>query len=187
MRLASRYTNTAIALHWIVAVAILVNLALGQFADDLPEAWQRPGIDTHKSIGLTVLGLAILRLLWRLTHRPPALPAEYRPWEKWAAHAVHWTLYGLIFLVPFTGWMHDSAWKGAPAHPLKIFWVIPWFRLGAIEHLDPAKKEQLHALYFQVHQSLAYVLAAVFVVHVAGALKHQFFDRSAELQRMLPN
>ncbi len=184
MQLPQRYTGPAIVLHWLIAAMILVNLVLGQFADSLPDSWVRPVVDTHKSIGLTVLGLAILRLLWRLTHPPPAFPPAYRRWERLAAHAAHYALYALIFLVPFTGWLHDSAWKGAAQHPLRIFWVIPWFRIGALQSLPAAEKDHAHALLFQLHQALAYVLVAIFVVHVAGALKHQFLDREPELQRM---
>ncbi len=186
MTLPARYTLPAIVLHWVIAVFILANIAIGLLAGDLPDAWQRPFIDTHKSIGLTVLGLAILRLLWRLTHKPPAMPSTYRPWERRAAHAAHWALYALIFAVPFTGWLHDSAWKGGPTHPLKIWWVIPWFRFHSLQALPPAEQDKLHAFYFQIHESLAYLLLAIFVVHVAGALKHQFLDGEPELQRMLP-
>jgi cytochrome b561 len=183
---SSRYTGPAIILHWVVAALMIGNVVLVWSTDLVPDSSIRPMIDTHKSIGLTVLGLAILRLLWRLTHTPPPLPAGYAAWEHKAAHAAHWVLYFLIFALPLSGWMHDSAWKGAPEHPLNIFWVIPWFRIGALANLDPATKEQMHTLLFQVHSSLAYVLYAMVVVHVAGALKHQFLDRSPELQRMLP-
>jgi len=91
-----------------------------------------------------------------------------------------------MFLIPLTGWIHDSAWKGAPTHPLNLFWVIPWFRFGFIENLAPATKEQLHTVFFQIHAALAYVLYAVVALHIAGALKHQFVDREPELQRMFP-
>ncbi len=180
-----RYTRPAIILHWTIAVLIACNLAGGLLFDSLPKTMLRPAIDMHKSFGITVLGLAILRLLWRATHTPPPLPA-YPAWERRTAHAVHWLLYGLIFLVPFSGWLHDSAWKGAPEHPMKLFWIIPWFRIGPIEHLDPASKEWWHSALFAVHSYLAYALLAAFVLHVAGALKHQFLEGKPELQRMWP-
>jgi cytochrome b561 len=181
-----RYTKLAMVFHWLIAAFIIVNLCLVWFVDDMPKTDQRTMIDLHKSIGITVLGLAILRLLWRFANPPPAYPPSYKPWERHAAHAAHWVLYGLIFLLPLTGWIHDSAWKGAPTHPLNLFWVIPWFRIGAIANQDPATKDQIHSLFFQFHAALAYVLYAVFAVHVAGALKHQFFDKQREFQRMLP-
>ena len=96
----TRYTRTAIVLHWLIAILILVNVALGWFGEDLPEAWVRPAIDTHKSIGITVLGLALMRLLWRFTHPAPPLPASYPRWEKVGAHLAHALLYVLILAIP---------------------------------------------------------------------------------------
>ncbi len=180
-----RYTRPAIILHWTIAVLIACNLTGGLLFDSLPKGVLRPAIDMHKSVGITVLGLAILRLLWRATHTPPPMP-PYADWERRTAHAVHWLLYGFIFLVPFSGWLHDSAWKGAPEHPMKLFWLIPWFRIGPIEHLDPASKEWWHSALFVVHSYLAYALLAAFLLHVAGALKHQFLEGKPELQRMWP-
>jgi cytochrome b561 len=183
---SQRYTRAAIFFHWAVAALIATNLLIGFTFDYLPKNDLRPMIDAHKSFGITVLGLAIMRLLWRATHEPPPIP-PYAEWERRTAHAVHWLLYGFIFLVPLSGWLHDSAWKGAPEHPMRLFWVIPWFRIGAIEHLDPATKEHWHSVLFTIHGTLAYALAAAFVLHVAGALKHQFLEGKPELQRMWPS
>ncbi len=175
------------ALHWLVAVLIAVNVALVWTVDLMPEDWVRPFIDTHKSIGITVLGLALMRLLWRAAHPPPPFPRGYRPWERRAAHAAHGLLYALMLALPVSGWMHDSAWKAAPAHPMRLFWLLPWPRIGWIEDMaDPAAKERLHELFFSVHASLALALYGLVALHVAGALKHQFLDRETELQRMLP-
>ena len=182
---SARYTTAAIMLHWAIAALIAANLLLAWSFGLVPENGLRTLIDIHKSIGITVLGLAILRVLWRATHTPPPL-AACRPWERIAAHAVHRMLYGLIFLLPISGWMHDSAWKGANSHPMKLFFVIPWFRIGTIEHIDPMSKEYWHSLLFTVHVSLAYVLYGMIIAHVAGALKHQFLDGKPELQRMWP-
>ena len=179
-----RYSRPAIVLHWIIAVLLVGNLIGGLCFDYLPKSIFRPVLDAHKSFGLTVLGLAILRLLWRFFRQPPAMPAEYKPWEKKASHAMHWALYVMIFLVPLSGWVHDSAWKDAAGHPLNLFWVIPFFRIGFIQNMDPAAKESLHNLSFSIHQSLAYLVAAMVAVHVIGALKHQFIDKAPELQRM---
>jgi len=109
MRIDQRYTLPAIWLHWIVAALILVNIALGLTADFFPDAWVRTVIDTHKSVGISVLGLAILRLAWRLSHNPPPLPATYPSFERTFAHLVHILLYVAIFALPLTGWAHDSA------------------------------------------------------------------------------
>jgi cytochrome b561 len=183
--MGDRYSRPAIILHWLIAAGIVANILLIWSTNLVSDEAERPLIDTHKSIGITVLGLAILRLLWRIGHKPPPLP-PYTVWERQLSRAVHWSLYALMFIMPLSGWAHDSAWKAAAQHPLKLFFVIPWFRWGAIQNLDPATKESLHSLFGAIHTSFSYVLYALFVVHVAGALKHQFIDRQPSLERMLP-
>jgi cytochrome b561 len=173
-------------LHWTIAILIGINLVLVWFADKWPPGWVRPAIDTHKSIGITVLGLAVMRLFWRWANPAPPLPADYPRWERRAAHAAHIALYLLIFAIPLSGWLHDSAWKDAPAHPMKLFWLVPWPRIPQIAHLAPVPKEHFHDALYAVHKYLAYVLYALFTLHVVGALKHQWLDKEPELQRMLP-
>ncbi len=182
--LPARYTRVAMALHWLIAVLLVVNVLLALTADSWPEAWVRPVIDTHKSIGITVLGLVLLRLLWRASHAPPPLPADYAPWERRVAHLAHWLLYGLMLALPISGWMHDSAWKDAASHPMQLFWTIPWPRIGAIMALDPAQKELLHSQFFTLHEWLAYALYALVALHIGAALKHQWIDKHPELKRM---
>ena len=182
----ARYTGVAISLHWIVAVLLIVNVALGLSADYLPDGYVRPVIDLHKSIGITVLGLVLLRILWRLSHKPPAMPKTYAPWERFAAHLAHGALYVVILALPVSGWMHDSAWKGAATHPILLYGLIPWPRIGWIEAVEPHEKETLHTVFFAFHAYAAYALYALLALHIIGALKHQFWDREPELQRMLP-
>ena len=181
-----RYTRTAMTLHWIVALLIACNVALGLLADEAPDGWVRPMINTHKSIGITVLGLAIMRVLWRGTHPAPPFPASYGRLERWGAHAAHGALYLLIFALPLSGWMRDSAWQDAASHPMTLYGVVPWPRLWFLTALDPADKPFWHDRLGAVHAALGYVLYAMVGLHVAGALKHQFVDREPELQRMLP-
>ena len=186
MEVANRYTRTAMLLHWLVAVLIVGNLVLVWVLDSFPDGWVRPAIDTHKSIGITVLGLALLRVLWRLSHKPPAMPRSYPRLERAGAHAAHLLLYGLILGLPISGWIHDSAFKDAAAHPLYLFGLVPWPRIAPIMALDPVTKEHVHSVWFQIHGSLAYALYGLLALHVLGALKHQFVDGEAELGRMLP-
>jgi cytochrome b561 len=181
-----RYTRIAMLLHWLVAALIIVNVALAYSADEVPDAYVRPVVDLHKSIGLTVLGLVLLRVLWRLAHPPPAMPRSYKRSERFAAHAAHLGLYALIAAVPLSGYMHDSAWKGAPTHPLRLYGLVDFPRIGVIASLPPEQKEQFHSEMFDVHVWLAYVLYGLFALHVLGALKHQFLDGEPELERMLP-
>ena len=181
-----RYTRTAMALHWAIALLIAANVAIIWSVDAVPDAWVRPMIDTHKSFGITVLGLAAMRVLWRATHPAPPLPASYPGWEKWSAHLVHGALYLLIFCLPLSGWMHDSAWKDAPSHPMFLYGLVPWPRIGWLTAINPADKDYWHDLLGRVHASFAYVLYAMVAAHVLGALKHQLIDRHPEMQRMLP-
>ncbi|NPD66857.1 cytochrome b [Lichenicola cladoniae] len=183
---AGRYTRTAMALHWLVALLVIANLVLVWTIGWFPDALVRPAIDTHKSIGITVLGLALLRVLWRFSHRPPPLPAEYSSPERAAAHGAHILLYGLILALPLTGWIHDSAFKDAAAHPLRLFGLVPWPRIGPIMALDPVTKEHVHAVWFSIHGLLAYGLYVLLALHLLGVLKHQLFDREPVLKRMLP-
>jgi cytochrome b561 len=188
---AQKYTRVAVLLHWSIALLILANVALGLTAALLPDGALsdtaiRLVIDTHKSIGITVLGLAILRVLWRLTHRPPPLPAEFPGWERAAAHVAHVALYVLIFAMPLTGWLHDSAWVAAASHPMYLYGLVPWPRIGFIMSLDPATKDQLHNQFGALHTACSYALYGVLALHIAGALKHQWIDRHSVLRRMMP-
>lgn len=181
---ARRYTSLAISLHWLIAVAIAINIALALTWDFYPEEQIRPAIDLHKSIGITVLGLAALRLLWRFTHRPPPLPTTYQQWEIRLSHLTHILLYVLIFAMPITGWMHDSAWKDAASHPMTLYGIIPWPRIGLITAIEPVEKEKLHDLFGGLHEAVAYAIYVLAGLHILGALKHQFLDKQREFQRM---
>ena len=182
----AKYTRTAMALHWLIALLISINLVLIWFINYWPEERVRLVIDTHKSTGITVLGLVIVRLLWRYTHKPPALPSTYKLWEQRASHWAHMALYGVMLLLPISGWLHDSAWKDAATHPMQLFGLVPWPRIGWIMSIDAATKEMLHDAFGLLHTVAGYLLYGLWVAHIGGALKHQFIDKDAELQRMLP-
>ena len=186
MATEKRYTRPAIILHWLIALLMAVNIALILLIERFPEDWIRPVIDTHKSLGITVLGLVLLRILWRLGHTPPAMPSSFGRLERFGAHAAHLALYALMILLPLSGWMHDSAWKNAATHPMQLFGLFEWPRIGWIMAIEPTAKEMWHSTLGAVHEWAGYVLYVVFALHVAGALKHQFLDGERELQRMLP-
>jgi cytochrome b561 len=182
--MSQRYTRMAVVLHWLIAVMIITNVLLAWTWGYLPDATVRPVIDVHKSIGVTVLGLALLRVLWRLTHPAPPLPTTYRRWESVLSHIVHGLLYLIMFGMPLSGWIMDSAWEKAPENPMYWFGLFQWPRLAPIMHLDPTTKKHVHDLFGAGHSLSAYALYALLFLHVAGALKHQFFDGERELQRM---
>ncbi len=181
-----RYSRFAIWMHWIVAALMVVNVSLGLYADHAPEDWVRLIVDTHKSVGLTVLGLAILRLSWRLSHPAPPLPGAYPRWERALAHSAHFFLYALIFLLPLSGLAHDSAWKAAPTHPLGWFGLVELPRIGWLYGLPEDQKDYWHDLFGLAHRSAGYALYGLVALHILGALKHQFIDKQPEMERMTP-
>lgn len=169
-----RYTRTAISLHWLIALLIAGGFALGVYMADLPVSPQRLRLfNYHKWIGITVLGLVFLRSAWRLLHQPPAM-VPMPAWQARAARAAHLLLYALMFVVPLVGWMMSSA-KGYPVVYLKL-WQLP-----DLVH----KNKELGEILENVHAVLAWSLAAVVGLHLAGALKHHFVDRDDTLRHML--
>jgi len=170
----TRYTNTAISLHWLIAVLIFVAFALGWYMVDLkisPAKLQY--YSWHKWLGITVLGFAILRLLWRWTHTPPPLPITTPRWQVLAAAGGHWALYLLLFAIPLSGWAFSSA-SGYPVVYLGQFQMPDWM----------PKDKALAAQMKELHELLTTLLIVVVAVHVAAALKHHFFDRDGLLGRM---
>ena len=148
----NRYSGLAIAFHWLIAFGIIANVALVWIWPLVADDNVRPLIDTHKSIGITVLGLAIMRLLWRLTHQPPALPTGYAKWEVTTSHITHWALYAIIFAMPLTGWIMDSAYEKAATTPMYWFGLFEWPRIGFILYLDPATKKSVHDAFGEAHE-----------------------------------
>jgi len=171
-----RYTSGAIALHWIVAALILFNLGFGLYTVGLPLSPQKLRFFSyHKWIGVTIFLLAAARLLWRLYHPAPALPAAMAAWEKAAAHWTHVLLYALFFMAPLTGWLSSSAQGFQTVY------------LGVIPIPDLLGKDKALAGALKLaHKSINYTMAAVIVLHAVAALKHHFVDKDDVLRRMLP-
>ena len=173
---SASYTATAKLLHWLMALAIVCLFAFGFYVSNMSLSPQKlQFMSYHKWAGVTVFGLALLRLIWRITHRPPLLPAHMNQLEQLAAHAGHALLYVLMFCVPLSGWLMSSA-KGFQT-VLFGLWPIP----DLIE-----KNRELGKLLLTVHLGLNLLLAAVVVGHALAALKHHFKDRDDVLRRMLP-
>ena len=173
--IAERWHPVSIALHWVLALMIVGSLGVGLYMTGLPFSPLRLQLyNWHKWAGVTILALSALRLLWRLTHRPPA-DAPMPRWQRSAAHVAHGALYLLFFAVPLAGWAYSSA----AGFPVVLFGVLP---LPDFVGADRELSESLKPL----HRMLAYTLAAVVVLHVAGALRHHFIDRDGLLLRMMP-
>jgi cytochrome b561 len=172
------YGRAAVALHWVLALAITGAFAVGLYMHELPFSPTRLKLyNWHKWAGVTILALSVLRLVWRLTHRPPALPAAIQQampgWQTSAFHATHHVLYLLFFIVPLTGWAYSSA-AGFP---------IVWFGVLPLPDFVPADKA-LAELIKPLHKFSTLALGGLVLMHVAAALKHQFIDRDGLLARM---
>lgn len=174
----SRYHPVAVLLHGLLGVALVAIFSLGLYMADLPFSPQRLRYYSwHKWAGVTVLVLSFVRLFWRLAHRPPALPWAIEKampaWQRRAHHATHLGLYALFFAVPLLGWAYSSA-AGFP---------VVWFGLVQLPDFVPVSEGWADVLKL-MHKFSALGMAALVLLHVAGALKHQFIDRDGLLQRM---
>jgi len=174
----ARYHGFAILLHWLLAVALVALFALGLYMHELPFSPQRLKLYSwHKWAGIVVLALSLLRLLWRLGHRPPALPAAIEHampgWQVLAHKATHLGLYLLFFAVPLVGWAYSSA----AGFPVVLFGVLP------LPDFVPVGKELADVLK-ELHELTAWAMAALVLLHVAGVLKHVVIDRDGLLDRM---
>ena len=180
----ARYSTVAVVLHWAIALLILGQIAGGWFMEDLPNASpiKFDLYQLHKSFGISILALTLARLGWRLTHRPPALPAATPGWQKGAARATHWLFYFLLLATPLLGLaMVSVSPKDIPTQ---------WFGLFGVPHLDfipsgadPAETERR---FMQFHRWLAYGFLGLLALHVGAALKHGFADRDGVLRSMAP-
>ncbi|MFI4964043.1 MAG: cytochrome b/b6 domain-containing protein [Caulobacterales bacterium] len=179
-----RYATVAIILHWLIALAIVaqVNIAW-RMGGKTPEGFALTQL--HKSIGVTILILSILRLGWRLTNPPPPEPPGLARWERVLSKVVHWAFYGIMIGMPLTGWIMVSASR--TQIPTLLYGRVLWPNVPGMDSLAPASKAVWHAIGQTSHGLLAYGFYALFVLHVAGALKHQLFERNMPvLSRMAP-
>jgi cytochrome b561 len=175
----ARYSLTAIVLHWLLALALFGMFGMGLFMTDLPISPLRLKLyNWHKWAGVTVLSISLLRLIWRLTHQPPALPeglVQSMPrWQRLAHHATHHALYALFFIVPLVGWAYSSA----AGFSIVLFGVLP------LPDFVPADKA-LAELIKPWHEISAFAMMALVFVHVAAAFKHQWISKHRLIQRML--
>lgn len=181
-----RFSAVAIILHWAIAALIVVNLYLGLraafFEDSRLAVFEI--LQLHKSIGVTVLVLSIVRLVWRLVNPPPPYPDSMKPWEKAAASAVHWGLYGLMIGLPLVGWVLVSASRFNL--PTLLYKTIPWPHLPLLPELAPATKKIVEDGAAQTHAILAWIMIVLLVLHVGAALKHQFLTKDGVLYRIAP-
>lgn len=172
-----RWGTVSQAFHWLIVLLILTIATIGLVMVDLPKTPKYFWIYTlHKSLGLVVLALAVLRLGWRLyAGAPPPVSGTPR-WQERIASVTHWLLYALIFAMPLSGWLYDSS---SGLRPFR------WFGLVEVPKLSPPN-ESLRALSHDAHETLFWVLALLVVVHAGAALYHHLIRNDATLVRMLP-
>ena len=182
MQKIKRYTSVAISLHWLIAFFLIGLLAMGKYMTHLEEADPLRFTLTqwHKSFGITVLFLAVVRVLWRVTHKPPVLPVNTPRFESVASHATHVLMYLLMVVIPLSGWVFVSV------SPLNLetllFGAIPWPHISFLSSLP--EKESLSVQAGQLHMWLANTLLLLVLLHTCAALFHQIVQRDRLLLRM---
>lgn len=175
IRPSHRYTLVAIVLHWLMALMVFTSLGVGLTMARMALSPARLQLyNWHKWAGVLILTLAAVRLLWRLSHKPPLLP-PLPAWQHAAARISHTAMYLLFFAVPLLGWAYSSA----AGFPVVLFGVLP------LPDWVPVDRELAQALK-PWHGRLAWLLATLVLLHVAAALKHQLVDRDGLINRMLP-
>jgi len=171
-----RWGAIAQLLHWLIALFIIAQFTLALLFADLPAGARKLTLlARHKSIGISILMLACLRLGWRWANPTPTLPDTLKPYERSLARFTHALLYVLLFAVPFTGWTMSSA-RGFP---------VSWFGLFTLPDLVP-KDKSLYNMLVATHTALAWILGGVVTLHLGAALKHHFMLKDDVLRRMLP-
>ncbi len=173
---ATRYGAVAQLLHWSIVVLVVVQFVLANRAEDTESLLQKAKIlTTHKSFGMTIFMLAILRLIWRMVNPIPTPIANSKKWQERLASIVHWALYALILVTPLAGWLMSSAKN----------YTVSWFGLFSFPNLivpDEASFKFLKGL----HGILAFTILNLAILHILAALKHHLFDKDNVLRRMLP-
>ena len=170
----TRYTRVAVFLHWTIAALIIAQLVGGIVMHKLPNSvsFKFEAYQMHKSFGLVVLALSLVRLAWRLTHRPPALSSDHAAWERVLARITHVGFYVLMIAVPLAGWAMIS--NSPFPSPLFLSPIeIPKLPVGGSADL-----------WAEVHEYLAFGILGLLGLHVAGALKHHYVDKDGTLARM---
>lgn len=183
----SRYSSVAIILHWLIAIMLVSMVFVGWWMEDLREALlagqgsielTQSVYNWHKTAGIAILILSLGRLVWRLTHPAPPLPAGMKPWEKLAASLAHYAFYGVMIGAPIMGWITASA----SSFPSKLF------NLDGVllPHLPVPQNTDFQHLTASIHGASGWIILVLLALHAGAALKHHFLDRDGVLTRMIP-
>lgn len=172
-----RYSNVAIALHWLIAALLIANIFVGGAMEDASRETRPVWFMRHETIGISVLVLTLVRLWWRLGHTPPPLPEGMAAWERALARSVHVLFYVVLIAIPLAGWAAASTGRSGVA---PLFGTIPFFNLPLPQSRD------LHEMFEAAHTTMVKATYVLIGLHVLGALKHQFVNKDGVLARMLP-
>lgn len=162
--------------HWLIALLVIIMLIVGISMGYLPKGVKPPIYNLHKSIGLTVLILMILRLIWRLSNPIPRFPETTPSWQVFAARLSHRWLYFIIIIMPLSGWIMSTA----AGHPPDFWWIVK------IDFPFIPLSKPLASFFSKVHLILAWIIIVSLIIHVLGAMKHWLINKDHVLQRMLP-
>ena len=182
----SRYNAVAMSLHWLIAVLLITNIGIAWYFNTLPRAASIGPVQLHKSIGITVLLLSVLRLAWRFISPPPPLPASVTGWERVAANTAYTLFYVVMIGMPLSGWAMSSASPLIHVFPITLYHLVPWPAIGPLTTLPHAQMKQAHDIFEATHGLLAKLAYVLIVLHVLAALRHQFIKRDEVVSRMIP-
>ncbi|MBI1403238.1 MAG: cytochrome b [Porphyrobacter sp.] len=168
-----RYNLGARALHWTIAVLVIANLAIGLLHEPLEDSIDL--IPVHEAIGITVLGLTLVRIAWRFTWKRPPFPGSVAPVEAWAARAVQGLFYVLTLALPLSGWVFASAGK----------YPISWFGIFTVPKFAVTRQDPIFGIAHEGHEIMGWVTIALVVLHVGAALRHHFLLKDNVLRRMM--
>jgi cytochrome b561 len=180
-----RYGNVAMTLHWLIALLAIGNLCSGLLFAELmshDNPYRFGIIQIHKSVGLTILVLSLIRLAWRLVNPVPPLPTEMSPALKFVARLTHYLFYFLIIAIPLAGWLLVSA--SPTGIPTMWFGLFQWPNLPFFNGLTRPQHMQYVHTFAAAHSYMAFLTIALVLLHVGAALYHQFFRHDNVLRRM---
>ncbi|MCX7864253.1 MAG: cytochrome b, partial [Novosphingobium sp.] len=173
---ATRYSPLAMLLHWLIALAVIVNWRLAEAAEHAAEAEAEQIMGTHMALGMAMFVLAVVRLAVRHVHKPPPFASSLKPWEVMLARITHGLFYLLLIVLPILGWLAMSAYGAA----ISMFGWFDWPALPV-----PPNKGTAEAL-FEIHHTLGGIMVVLMFLHVLAVIKHTVFDRDGNIFRMLP-
>ncbi|RUR15893.1 cytochrome b [Legionella sp. km535] len=172
----SGYSATSKWFHWGIALIVIGMLFMGFFLDEIPEQYQGSAYMLHKSTGITVLFLMLIRFIWVHAKGKPPLPESVKSWEKVLSRFVQYSFYVLLIIMPMSGWIMSVAADRIPTYFGLFKMPLPW--------ITPDKS--LAEFMNESHEVIAWILIVFICLHVLGALKHHFIDKNNILKRMLP-